>query len=739
MTIKKIKFYRLPNKINVNNNTLLKAFFEPISEENVPLETLLTLNNTSVTLPAHETPKYIQNQHALENAITIYYNNRDPLLEYNYMSIEMTNDFVHYFFITEYIELGASQVRYILRKDTLNTYLSQIDTPYVDIEDSFGLVLREHKDRFEESTNNPIYNREIENLDIMPKIVELEKTVEPQRTMLALTQFGGTAIDSDVLSIPKYFWEIYSETNNVISLKREPLTIDLPLGWGFRANGKIDVEVDGIITTINNPNGYDWLIWKETENHFISVATPDYTPDYILGSNASQLSRIGSVFGVFFTDTTDTTSVRITFRDYNQIEIYYDGGIYKNLHDTWDYDDTQELKNKKVFSKIQVNPSTKDSFAKAKNKRQLNKSNRKIVKVIQLPYDIKVDYLLPKVSKQTSTGSFTEGLYFEILSEVKLNQNVIVGLHNYIPNYQFSNNIKHLKFDFNDPKLYTNQFNPFFLTFYNESINLAIERASGGIVVSNKLNTSDYSKIRLSLSNHEEVKPFDNIRTIDMNNEVATFKNDLANYIDTLYANDLKLMQLQEAQATRNIWKSGINIGTSAAAGFIAGSMTLNPAGATVGTAAGAVKGVINLGFAIADAQSSKRQREIEMEQKLTTLQNSLIDIAGASPEMHELNDTDTFKLYKIQPNAIELEYLDNYFHLYGYQTLELKKPNIRSRTWWNHLQMHFEELYSILNLPLEVELDIRDRFAKGVTIFHYIDGEGWDLEQKYENKETYL
>lgn len=720
-----IILYKVPNIINVNNNNVLATNYAG-SRLGVHIQSFPKL-----IIGVDYTPKWIKNIHSLENRITLYNNNREPLHEYNYMEVRRDN-MDHFFFITAYQELGASQVAYTLRKDTLNTYCSNLYAPKVDITDSYGLVLREHKDRFD-SSNKPIYDRTIEELNVTPIILSelLHRTT--QRTQLALRQFGGETVGTQVMSNPKYVWEIFTK-NSVVFQKSTDVSyeIQLTLGWGFTTTGKVEIIVDGVTTTI--PASYatnDSTFFRNSDGRLgLMNLTSNWIANSILGSNV-----VVNGATILFANTQDSYTVNIKISNYNTFEIFYNTGFTLPIVATSTGD---RFATRVLFLSVTKNPALDLTFSRTRAIDELNKSDRKIVKIIELPYRPKVEMLF-KVGS-ASQNPTVKGVYFEILKDIELDFQKTLSLN--LPTYQHSPNNLQSRFLLNDPKIYTSQFMPRFVTFYNEAIPIGLEKVIHTTVrLEHKLSTGDYSKLRILLneSDYLQDKPYESVRNIDMNNEVVIFKNDIQDYIETLYSNDLKLMQLQEAQANRNIAKASANVITSTAAGAATGMMVGNFAGAAVGAITGAVKGIINIGFAAGDAQAAKRQREIEFESKLLTLQNSLINLAGSSPEMHHTNNSDAIKLYKLSPTAAELAYLDDYFHRFGYQTLELKKVQLQTRFFFDHKQILFEKLHSIVNLPLEVELDIRQRFAQGVTFFYHtyaISGGGWDLEQKYENKE---
>ena len=95
-----------------------------------------------------------------------------------------------------------------------------------------------------------------------------------------------------------------------------------------------------------------------------------------------------------------------------------------------------------------------------------------------------------------------------------------------------------------------------------------------------------------------------------------------------------------------------------------------------------------------------------------------MINIAGGSPELYHNNDIDAVKVFSIKPTTKHLDYLDWYFHKYGYQTLELKNPTLRTRLYFDYKQMIIDEITTD-TVNEETKIDIRNRFAEGITIYH--------------------
>lgn len=712
-----ITLYQMNKKISPTNNTLLN-YSNIASDRSAWLGNLLAVP-TQETINANLSPQWVKDIHNLKNTITIYLEGRNPLSEYNYMEV-IQDSFSHFYFIVGYKELGRNQVQYELIKDTLNTYAADA-TLGVNIEMSNALVLREHKNRFSavDGSENatPIYHKFIEDIDLIPKETTLVETVDRDvRTTLALKQIGGTTTSGGgLLSVPKFFWEIYTTGNRAID---DWIGLfNLEAGWGFR--GKI------LATHLIYGNGFAIEITPSSVNHVILVVK--YGNKLAITESDGGARQVPYHSVLFGSATIFDNHILITNFDYENAssvqvfpatayEIYYNLGATENDF-AW---------NSRVLL-----GSSNGKYTNHKD--LLDKSNMKIAKIIELPYEIKPEAV---------TCGNLDTSYIEILNEVEYDIDLEFNLTQPF-NFKYVNNPSVLRVKYNDPKIYTSQFMPYIMTFYSEAIPLFQENMlSNTIRFNHALNKSDYSKIKVDINQADylESKPYECTRTVDLNNEIASYKADLKEYVQTLYSNDLKLMQLQAAQADRNLTKQALNIPTQmvmgAGAGLLAGGGT--PLGAIAGVTTGLVKGLIDFGFASAQARDDAKRRDIEFQNKLLNLQSNMINIVGSTPEMHHSGDTDLFKLWHIKPTITDIDYLDNYFHKYGYQTLEIKAINKRTRTWFDYKKLVFEDLNYTKNLPFEVLEDIKRRFAEGVTIFHYQSG-GFHFAMTAENKEVTL
>src|SRR5690554_7411015 len=198
-----VKAYRIP-QLRVDNP--IGLYFEGINEYDKFWRTWPDQTELSNYALA-PTMNYVRNRWDYLNSITVYDNalNRIP---YNYIRIGVAGEQNYAYYITGWEELGAGQIRYTLKMDTIQTYMY---SPYSNLrlQHKPQLVLREHKDRWETNLT-PIIDRTIEDVDITPDYTEVTQTAHngaTGRIRLALTHKKVSDNNS------AYMWELYTENS----------------------------------------------------------------------------------------------------------------------------------------------------------------------------------------------------------------------------------------------------------------------------------------------------------------------------------------------------------------------------------------------------------------------------------------------------------------------------------------------------------------------------------------------
>lgn len=164
-----------------------------------------------------------------------------------------------------------------------------------------------------------------------------------------------------------------------------------------------------------------------------------------------------------------------------------------------------------------------------------------------------------------------------------------------------------------------------------------------------------------------------------------------------------------------------VNLGTSALTTAI-GAVTANPL-AIVG-------GVLSFGQNVAN--TIIRQQDIKQEPNSVKSQGNnasftlVRQIIGLELEYYTITEANKKRLF-------------NYFNHYGYQCNDFKKPNLRSRYYFNYIKTIGA------NINTGIDADFRNElvtiYDKGITIFHYRDSQTFKgiNNYNYENVEMNL
>jgi len=661
---------------------------------------------------------------------------------YNYFRFKLKRGGYLFFYVYDYEIKGAGQILYKLKLDTLQTYYLH-SNDFQPIGEQ--LVYREHKDRFN-IFKQPIIDQTLESLDIKPRIVEHVKTYPQNECKLALVKIGGGVKDGNVLSKAAYFWKVYSPFPLVNKLQVNNQDFELLLGWGVRTdvnavNDKIDllfIAESGATATVeidaDSYINFRFGISSEGYQTLFLISGDDWeglytkkSGDVIVGrylNDPTQLRFHSN--GRLYINLTQSTS---TFM------IRYDAGIYETAPSSEGYGRT-------LFLKFIPSGGDAEPFSES----ALNPQAAETQQIISIP-----DIQMLNLKGFGSNGG--KGVYVPLNKEInELTYDAETEITNLTPNFTttFSNAMTRIKY--NDPKLLHSQFNTLFFTLQNEQIPLKLEntRNNKQIKLKLNLNVSNYSKALLRLQNGGNNMIYNELyeleKVINMNNEYATIKSEINDYIDLHSRNDQRLNELQTSKAERDLVYKGVgqvvSIGGGIAAGAISGSIVPGigtVAGAVAGAATGIIKGALNIAQGIQNLNQFKEEIKLQYDSKIKGLAYSLINITGVTPDLAQKQNTNKLKLFQFKLLDYEKDYLDLYFHNFGYQTLEYKIPNLRSRKYFNFIQMELVN-YHINNrlITAEVIEDIRLRFRTGVTLFHYNEENmiKIDTQKQYENYE---
>ncbi len=689
------------------------------------------INMTGKIYTGVEAPNFIKNLWKLYNEITIFDEFRFPL-NVNYMRVRLANGTRwYYFYIYDFEDLGRNQVKYFLKLDTIMTHLfAYRNIQNINYKNKEQLILREHKDRFS-STGTPIYDKTLEDVDIKPTVLNLryqEAASNPYR--LVLKKFGGAVVNNEVLSYPIYAYDVHGATTsgNIVNT----MDFTMPLGWGYETP---TAQTSAITFFWDGING-DTTILVDTKSRAVrhSIDNDGYHYlEVIYGDvfDSSNTAITGSSAII-----TANGNIRLTGDGILKLHASALAGpltLYIEKDRGFDYLAPHHHLSDRRFAQF----LSSNRIIRPYSLDLIDYTNSQTQKIIELPKGFYFD----KFALQTGTN----GARIVLNSELGIvNESIPMTTKTFNTGF----NPNQSRVPLNDPKLYHSQFRPRYLSYLSESILLRREsliNTVDTIPFKYKINNSDYSKMLLysniNDTDYQKSEMYELSKIIDLNNEVAVIKDDFNQYLDTNYRSDQRLQELQIARANRDLISSSLNQVVGIGAGIVGGAIAGNVAGAVIGGVTGTVRAVTNIANGVKNFNQMKEELKINYEQKIKSLQYSLINITGLTPEFNSLISSNNLKLFEFSPIDEELNYLDTYFHLYGYNTLSYKPPNLENRYHFNYIQMELVNYeVNLSTITTEVLEDIKERFRKGLTILHahYNETANRVMVDFSQNKENY-
>lgn len=171
--------YRIPQLRANKQNTLSfefpsdkASFFSQITQK-------LTVSTNDSTVGRITDPGKLYQQ------VTVFTNGDNPYSVYNYASITFTSGKQYFYFVTDFKEIGQSQVIYYLKKDTIVTYVDLNGSSGVNLYQHKALVTREHKQRFNFAANKALYHRIPEPGDNTTPVVLTENVMQASQNVRA--------------------------------------------------------------------------------------------------------------------------------------------------------------------------------------------------------------------------------------------------------------------------------------------------------------------------------------------------------------------------------------------------------------------------------------------------------------------------------------------------------------------------------------------------------------------------
>lgn len=222
---------------------------------------------------------------------------------------------------------------------------------------------------------------------------------------------------------------------------------------------------------------------------------------------------------------------------------------------------------------------------------------------------------------------------------------------------------------------------------------------------------------------------YNDVLTIERNNEKALYNNAYLNYIRSGgYSYDTKKASSQNAVNGITTALSVMGGTASLVAGWGTGNAMLMTGGIAIlsSTAAMVTRNI----HAAQEQDRGINQKMMQSYVQGTSVQGSEdIDILTAISQnkaklcYYELSDRMKNAMWDL-------------FHYCGYATHEQKIPDVTTRLYFNYVQA--EIVFKEFSFDEDIADDIRNKWKQGVTFFHKVNDE-YDIDQEYENFEVSL
>ncbi len=657
---------------------------------------------------------WIKDENSFEQAITIP---RNLYKNYNYVMVKhesgtpsSTNPYYCYY-VVDVKEFGNDQFELKLELDTVMTYVIMSKGTIVDVESKKSLVLREHKDRFDFDNNKILIHDTIETGNQITPIVKSStsnfvhsrtrfvyrnRTLDWKPVAYVYTAGSGVTVQTpggnwvgNVYSGPNYPKQTYAWTGDYkysLDSSTSP-NIDITDTWSthYHAIEWIDLGNAAMVYRYKKSNG-------QRDGSVFQVPSPQ---NYIRISVGVQPANF--LYPIIISSSGTGPTWSLIQANYKAINFFSSGtSVLPQFFDIDPFDAMNQ-------------------------------------KIVEVPYlDTTMDFKRDEF-----------GIYVELTdSNVKTINNVPVSL----PNGNFNLTKDDIpKVPYNDPKLVHSQFAPVFFTingmsigFKREKLNNSTGLTNGDEILSNISLSTDIANssqfdITLNTGGSYEKEREDELRgSWSVNNEILTVKDEAYTYNEYYRDLDDKSRRISEQAAFRNTLLGSVNQALGVSGGLVAASAKLNPyvLGARVGQAG------IGIVQSIMDYQDMKKQNEIAYQQKYTGLLLQSSIMSGASLSYLKRFNGDLIKTQIFDLNKTDKDYWDEYFHKYGYETLEYKKITLRTRKYFNYIKAELNEEILTPILNEKSKEDLRRRFREGITFFHSTQTQSPNWDQDKENWE---
>ena len=377
---------------------------------------------------------------------------------------------------------------------------------------------------------------------------------------------------------------------------------------------------------------------------------------------------------------------------------------------------------------------------------QVDLTSALLIKAFAFPY-VPCDWLVGKTNFDAMPSNVTwssDGVCFELVApqveafdrNIEFNQESpfnICFIKDINIGEKKSRNIalesKLLHSDYFQPKFV---YDSFAFTFNLEDVDVSKIEMEQNFIAQYVVSKNVVSKFAFIFNQYvckREVQNYNNVLTIERNNEKALFNNAYINYIRSGgYNYDSKKASSQNAINGITTALSVMGGTASLVAGWGTGNAMLMTGGIAILSSTAAM-----VARNIHTAQEQDRAIGQKLNQQVmqgTSVQGSEdIDILTAF-------SGNKAKLCYYELSDIMKQAMWDLFHYCGYATHEQKVPDVTTRLYFNYVQADI--VYEEFSFDEDIADDIKNKWKQGVTFFHKVSGE-YDIEQQYENFEVSL
>lgn len=375
----------------------------------------------------------------------------------------------------------------------------------------------------------------------------------------------------------------------------------------------------------------------------------------------------------------------------------------------------------------------------------LNRTDTNLVKIIKLPYSpVDVDNASASWGYDSVTGFLEyKNLDERLISKITANitRNPLTDLIFDDSNISATdvksadNESKLFHSDYYQPKFVYDAFSKVFAL---ERINLSSYTLFTGMhfvfnfVATNTIASKFIFSFPQYVTDGYMQEDYDDILAVDRNNEMVIYTSDYMQYIKTGFNYDIKKKNRQEVGQWAGTALSLIGaIASFASAGVTHGFGVA----AGISLATTAMAQLVNAVNTTAQAEATQQQKLMQLRhQKESVYNTDAVDLLD-----YYANNKAKLMLYKVS-DQLKKSLWDLFFYT-GYVCGYRGTPDFTSRLRFNfvscELDFDYGHTYSKY-ITEEILQDIASKYSAGVTRIHHYDST-WDIEQHYENWETFL